>query len=133
MKINISQLSCLRLGSCSTMEEDNENRITEVAVDEEQEKKKLDDLVTELKTENGELTADRDCKFSQLQDALATVERLDKYLEENELTSELERLRMVDKLREEHQEALKREQAQVDIERERIRSFSQSFETEERP
>ena len=92
MKINISQLTCLRSGSCSTMEEDNENRITEVAVDEEQEKEKLDDLVTELKTENAELTADRDCKFSQLQDALATVERLDKYLEEDKLTLELERL-----------------------------------------
>ena len=30
--------------------------------------------MTELKTENAELTADRDCQFSQLQDDLATIE-----------------------------------------------------------
>jgi len=37
---------------------------------------------------------------------------------------------VVDKLRDEHQEALKREQAQVDLERERVRSLTETFAVE---
>ena len=61
-------------------------------------------------------------------DALATVQCLKRQLDESRITAELERLRAIDKLREEHREALKREQ---DYEREHVQSLTESFATEE--
>jgi len=126
--------SRLRSGSCATMDKDCEKEELGALTADEQEKEQLETLVAELRTENAELIEESDRKDSQLSDlraqvteTLATIKRLERQLEESRLTAELERLRVVDKLRDEHQEALKREQAQVDLERERVRSLTKTF------
>jgi len=89
--------------------------------------------VAELRIENAELIEITEAsaqKDSQLKKAQATVELLTRKLEECKLTTELEHLRVVNKLQEEHYEALKCEQAQVDFERERVRSLTETFAVE---
>ena len=131
------QLSRLRSGSSTTMDTEHENVMLEASVagesekerlealvaEERREKEKLEALVAELRTENAELIADN----SQITKLQETIELLKQQLEGNRLSAELERLRVVDKLREDHQKALQREQAQVDFERERVGSLTQSF------
>ena len=84
------------------------------------EKEQLEALVAGLREEREELTEVFEEKESQFL----------KELEEYKVTAELERLRVVDRLREEHHEALKREQAQVDLEKEKVKSLHETFATE---
>lgn len=104
---------------------------------EGQETEQLEALVAQLRTENTELTrvsTEKDNQLSDLhsdlQESRASTERLQKQLDDSQLVAELEHLRAVDKLREEHQLALRREQALVDSEKERVKSLISSFAAE---
>ena len=108
-RVGVFQEKESRLRSAAAMESQHNN-----------EKEQLEALVAGLREEREELTEVFEEKESQFL----------KELEEYKVTAELERLRVVDRLREEHHEALKREQAQVDLEKEKVKSLHETFATE---
>ena len=107
-RVGVFQEKESRLRSAAAMESQHNN-----------EKEQLEALVAGLREEREELTEVFEEKESQFL----------KELEEYKVTAELERLRVVDRLREEHHEALKREQAQVDLEKEKVKSLHETFAT----
>lgn len=88
-------------------------------------------LKDELAAKNDEIVHLNTALSAVQADGEAKITRLQKQLEEARLMSELERLRALETLREEHQVALKREQAQLDREcernREQVRALSDKF------
>lgn len=88
-------------------------------------------LKDELAAKNDEIVRLNTALSAVQADGEAKITRLQKQLEEARLMSELERLRALETLREEHQVALKREQAQLDREcernREQVRALSDKF------
>jgi len=76
-------------------------------------------LIEELRAENSELKRQAEDRQNDLQHEMEEVNRLQQKLDESSIRAELERLRALESLREEHQLALRREQELADYERSR--------------
>jgi len=85
---------------------------------------------SELKRRNSELEEETGARLNQkrleVEQATADADRLRQQLEDSQTLAELERLRAVESLRQEHQRALRREQDLADYERDRVRDLTEA-------